>query len=386
MKTSPADMQIEPAHKSTVPAAMPQSAPTASVAADPAVSEVGRNDTSQWAILAALRFMLAVIVCCNHYYFVAPFERAMPLPLYLLRLMGGATAVVGFFLLSGYSISASIARDAKQYASRRVWRIYPVYLFCAFYALTPYFIAGGEFSLLDGSYIPWPSYATLLMSFLALPYLFTKGVAAVNVAWSLTCEIIYYAVAPLLNRLRMGMLAGVGGISLAVYAWLTHFKDPLDVHMLGGIVPLAMAWFWILAFGFYRYRSAKYAAVLFVALPLALYVMYPAELFGHITILLVALGIVVAPSIKLSAAAMRIANFLGDISYPLYLSHLTTLWSMYLIWPHWMQTHSSLYLIAALAVAVVITIGFDYPMRRIAKIRIKNAERREAHKYPPVTT
>lgn len=338
-------------------------------------SRVGKDDGDQWAVLAGMRFVLAIIVACAHTIYVLGVGDTLPRPLMFLKHLGAAEAVVGFFLISGYSISASIARDRVNYAARRVWRIWPVYFCCALYGLAPFFIAHGEFGLMDGTFVEWPIFSLLFMTMIGLPFLFTQAYFMMAVSWSLVCEFVYYAAAPLLDRMTMRGLAIIGCLSLAVYAAITGLIRDLDHVRPGGIVPVSLAWLWILGFAFQRYRHHKYAAALMVALPLTFFVLPPVSPYGRVTLLLVGAGLIIAPSVSLSPVIARMLNFLGDVSYPLYLSHISTMCALYLIAPRWMAAHSSLYLLAALCVAVVITILIDYPTRRYASYRAKRKEK-----------
>ena len=76
-----------------------------------------------WSQLAALRFVLAAIVAVNHLG-----EYVSLGVLDWVRRMGAFEAILGFLLVSGYSIGASYQRAPEGFAWRRVRRIYPVYL------------------------------------------------------------------------------------------------------------------------------------------------------------------------------------------------------------------------------------------------------------------
>lgn len=77
-----------------------------------------------WAILAGLRFLLALIVVGVH---LARFANPNSLICRMAHL-GGFTAVIGFLVVSGISMAASVERRPQGFLGRRVLRIYPLYL------------------------------------------------------------------------------------------------------------------------------------------------------------------------------------------------------------------------------------------------------------------
>src|ERR1700677_387813 len=78
-----------------------------------------------WAALAATRFLLSLIVLFGHLGGIGVGgEITKGFTNY-----GELAAVVGFFIISGFSIGNSISQRPKRYIIRRIWRIWPTYLF-----------------------------------------------------------------------------------------------------------------------------------------------------------------------------------------------------------------------------------------------------------------
>jgi peptidoglycan/LPS O-acetylase OafA/YrhL len=106
--------------------------------------------SAQWSVLAGLRFILAVCVLITHSGIVAPGNI-----LWLLVGQTGYPAVFGFFMVSGYSVAASIVARPQGYFKRRVSRIYPAYLFAIIFACLivvpgPLHLPEGQILFLDG--------------------------------------------------------------------------------------------------------------------------------------------------------------------------------------------------------------------------------------------
>ena len=84
-----------------------------------------------WDVLAATRFALAAIVMVAH----------LGVPLFSNRLvtavvnLGAFTAVLGFLVLSGFSIAHSYSQNKEGYFRRRMLRIYPLYALAIAYTV-----------------------------------------------------------------------------------------------------------------------------------------------------------------------------------------------------------------------------------------------------------
>ena len=81
-----------------------------------------------WGSLGWLRFGLAVIVACSHLRgFYAEYVTTWD-PARILGSFNGVAAVLGFLLVSGFSICHSLVQKPEGYVRRRFMRIYPLYL------------------------------------------------------------------------------------------------------------------------------------------------------------------------------------------------------------------------------------------------------------------
>ena len=88
---------------------------------------------AHWAALAGMRFFLSLIVYIGHLggtigktRFTNAWED-----------LGELAAVLAFFIISGFSIANSIEQRPRGYIVRRVWRIWPTYLFSFFCCTLP---------------------------------------------------------------------------------------------------------------------------------------------------------------------------------------------------------------------------------------------------------
>jgi len=146
-----------------------------------------------------------------------------------------------FFVISGLCIHRSISRTIREesfswqrYALARVTRIYPLFLVGLALAMVPW-LMGLEFAN-DGTpnSAPWPQLGATLLNL----QIFTATFPNFGPSWSITCEVVYYALWPLaLIQMRgqatraamsvlMGAMMGVSAIFLSGMALIGSRQAP----------------------------------------------------------------------------------------------------------------------------------------------------------------
>lgn len=324
-----------------------------------------RQDRSSWAILGVLRFFLALVVACNHYYFIAPFGKFLPTGIYIFRLLGGWTAVISFFLVSGFSIAASCDRSIEGFYSRRFKRLAPVYFTCLIYSMIPWLFMNGVLRAFGGtSYkLPSPLFQSLLGAFVGVPMLIAPVWINFGVSWSLTCEIIYYALSPHLYKSKSIILCLIIVLSFIPWVIADDIRYPLAYTWLSAS---CLLWIWLAGFLFYRYRMTLIGKLAIALTGFTAIIIHPA-IAEHLAPLCMGITVFVlcwADKIKLPGNIIRFGDSLGDISYPLYLSHLTTYFLLYRLFPNWLPSHSVIYVSAAIVIAIGMHNCVEIPIRR----------------------
>ncbi|MGO4360844.1 acyltransferase family protein [Terrabacter sp. RAF57] len=173
---------------------------------------MGTESSAHLRSLTSLRFIAAALVVLFH---LASYIPNFPL---LGRLMGaGYVGVTFFFVLSGFVLtySSDVKANATRFYRRRLARIYPVHLLFIVVAMLP-FSAPPKWSALPTNVLllqAWSPDDAVVRSFS-------------GVSWSLSCELFFYAVFPLivgsLWRVRRPFLtsaavvASAGAIGVAV--------------------------------------------------------------------------------------------------------------------------------------------------------------------------
>jgi peptidoglycan/LPS O-acetylase OafA/YrhL len=333
---------------------------------------------SKWALLGGMRFFLASIVAATHLHNVFGSRTS--------EFIGSAAfeAIIGFLAISGFSIANSYHRDPMGYLKRRAERILPVYWACIALAL-------GALFLLNE---PMPRPITLVWNLLFLNGAMTP-VSVVGPSWTLSVEVWLYALAPLFNRLSFLVLRLITYGSLlffAAYSFLRSAKHlPYYAGTIDAIGLFALAYAWICGWNLAGYRDAKrtvartdlwIAMIATVAVRVgvqaasALHRHSPSDLAHALPEDAWSLAILVLAGLCLQAGDLNIPQrtqnvlrYLGDISYPLYLSHITVFQLIKQFQP---ETVPLVAYLVSLLVSVAILFVFDrYTInreRRAAKL------------------
>lgn len=168
--------------------------------------------------MEGLRGFAVFLVFLTHYCsLTAPWTRPLPALAAFMETIHtiGNAGVDLFFVLSGYLIYGTlIARPQRwlPFMRRRVARIYPA--FCVVFAvyLLLSLLMPGESRIPAGS---WPAVAYVLQNFLLLPGLFDIT-PIITVAWSLSYEMFYYLVLPLVV-VAFGLRARSAAVRVAFF-------------------------------------------------------------------------------------------------------------------------------------------------------------------------
>jgi peptidoglycan/LPS O-acetylase OafA/YrhL len=256
-----------------------------------------------WALLGGVRFVLALIVATQHFgWFVRPAGMHAD--------VGALAAVVGFLIVSGYSIAASYAHEPSGFYWRRFIRIYPLYLAALLLTalVVPSSAPGRTFPA--PSPADWAANTFMLQGFTALP------IDANPVVWSLSLEVFCYVLAPWLLRAETWVLWLIVGVSAAGSAlaplWGVYYTGMRD-----GLAWALLLWAWLLGVLIWRSpRAGRVAAVLAAALMLSHVLLWHTPPFSPLIAAAVALLVARPPRVPPWCA------WLGDVSYPFYLFHV----------------------------------------------------------------
>ena len=310
-------------------------------------------NSALWPTLGFVRFLLALIVAGGH---LAWFTEKGDL-VAELKQFSPLVAVMSFLFLSGYSIAASYERDNAQFYFRRALRILPLYVpVVVASACLPIFYPGGVLGLEAPSY-----YQTVLNLCFAQGFIF-PSIDSNPVVWTLSLEVFFYLVAPLLARASNRTLLVLSCVSALAYINVGSFMFVHHPSAMWGLNALLLGWAWILGFWVYRARgnSASIAlAIGFVAVSLQHTGIQKWWIF---TWALPFAALIFSERITLRPAARKSFLFLGDVSYPLYLVHFP----LYaLLGALDFPKVGALFIMCALLAATILDLAYDKPAKRL---------------------
>jgi peptidoglycan/LPS O-acetylase OafA/YrhL len=279
-----------------------------------------QSTNSEWTVLAGLRFLLALLVVMTHSEVVAPGS--------IVDIMLGHTgypAVFGFLMISGYSIAHSIKKSPDGYLIRRIKRIYPTYL-CAL-AFSTLVLVDGPLRLPFGQVLVAPSWHVFIGNLFMLQGILVPVIPVNGPLWSLSIEWWCYILAMLLIRFNNRISVAVMIASFcAMIVYSKHFGYVTASQYPLGWNVFLIAWAWLSGFVYNRDPS-KLNFMLMLMLPMLMFELYLPLQFGSMVIAGSACMILFAKHIEIrSATVSKALNFLGNVSYPLYLIHDPMMW------------------------------------------------------------
>jgi peptidoglycan/LPS O-acetylase OafA/YrhL len=282
-------------------------------------------------MLGTLRLVLALMVALSH------------VDVGVFGLNVGVMAVVTFYLISGYVMTGLVR---KHYASPRLvgrfyldraLRIYPHYTAVA--GLTLAWVAWTGFR---GRFIAaGPSALDLVQNFTIVPMNFfmcndALAFGLIPPSWSLGAEIQFYAVMPWL--LLAGLRVPVFALSLGVYVCAVFGvlnPDWFAYRLLPGVLFMFLAGSWLYDLQHDTARPGRgprlVVAAMLAAAGLAAALAAAGQLalaFNRETLLGLALGL---PALAALAPrpAHRVDDFLGNLSYGVFLNHFFVSWAVF---------------------------------------------------------
>jgi len=196
-----------------------------------------------------------------------------------------------------------------------------------------------------------------------LQTLFSTSPPIVGQIWSLSVEWWHYMIAPRLTSLSWKILVPwiivslytfAGGPVPAGWEWLINGRDEKGL--------LSLSWLWVSGFVYFKHRGTL-LGFLILTVP-AVYMLCTGHFMGK-SLFITIVVLLLAEVIPLSAALVPRLNFLGDLSFPLYLFHIPTMAFLLSFHPTskwlmpWLMVGSSL------LVSLAALYWVDYPCRRL---------------------
>lgn len=312
----------------------------------------------EWPILGGVRFFLAAVVMCSHLYSFSQHSWVRA-----VDQLCALTAVIGFLIISGYSIAHSVKREPHGYLGRRAVRILPLY----FLAVALSFAVGcvpGYSDWPNAVANPAPNIEGTLKALFFGQLFWASPLPNNRVVWTLAIEAVFYLAAPALLRLpRPAMLTCVIVSALAFV--LYERSGGLFYSRLGfGANIVLFAWAWIIGFWYFLGERTAMDRLALLAIPFATLALSDNVFLKPVwpfTLLVVLVAIIVGNKVALPTKGAHWLTRIGDISYPMYLINMPA----FLFLSGAAGIANSLLLTAlVLAMAWGLDVYFDGPLKR----------------------
>lgn len=280
--------------------------------------------------MGTLRLVLALLVLLSH------------ADLRIAQLNPGVTAVVGFYLISGY-VMAGLVRRHYGSAARMPWfyldrvlRLAPQYLLYAGLVLAWYLWTRTPTAFLRHA----PGAADIAGNLLVVPlnfYMFNgaDGFTLIPPAWSLGAELQFYLLVPVIWLWpRVGLVLMAGSLGVHMLAWLGRLNtDWFGYRLLPGIL-------WVFGAGMLMFhwhrdhpRRAAWLAACAPVLALGAYVWLRsrglhAAPYHQEVLIGWGLGIPLVHWLARRRTG-RMDVWAGDLSYGVFLNHFFLIWLLF---------------------------------------------------------
>ena len=332
--------------------------------ASPASGHGASLQPLRWPILGGVRFLLALVVAATHLGQKMGFSTLTT----QLSSFSAIAAVLGFLIISGYSIAASYDKARVGFYRRRLLRIWPLYILAILFGCAVMWDSGAS-----TGFHGMPPTGRIVANLFFLQGWTAYSILSNAVVWTLSVEVFCYLLTPVLARLSPVLVMTIAGFSAMLYcAYPAMVENPRPYHLLlRGQAAALLMWCWLL--GFIAYRSRNHAVAAWVIFGksggfgslIDLATVNPADL-GHrwaITIGVVILGIACTEKLRGPRWLAAFGTLLGDASYPLYLFHMP----LYFVLPRIMRAPLSSAVILGLTVLLAVALDrfYDHPVKRL---------------------
>jgi peptidoglycan/LPS O-acetylase OafA/YrhL len=361
--------------------------------------------------MGLIRLLLALSVVIDH-----------STPIFGLRMVGGAVAVKAFYIISGFYMSLILnekytgRNSYKLFITNRFLRLYPVYwavlILTLLAALAAFILTHHAQAGALQPYIDYLRHSTLPLStsvFLFITNLIFFGqdlvlflgihtgqgtlfftpdfsqttpplhsFMLVPQAWTIAVELLFYLIAPFLVRKKVGLilLLIVASIALRLLAYshgLNH--DPWTYRFF----PFELAFFLLgnLSYRIYRrLRQTNYLqragrrAYVPIGLVMLVTLVYQWISLPYKNVFYYALVFVLVPFIFLKTKSLRRDGAIGELSYPVYISHILVISLIVLVFPKSPQLGLEA-AVLTIFLSIVLNILVALPVERIRQRRVR---------------
>lgn len=308
-----------------------------------------------WPLLGGIRFFLAFIVLTEHLSWFLQND-----PILKFSKFSPLVAVIGFLVVSGFSIAASFESDQNRFYFRRMLRIIPIYILSIFFSeFVSYFNYQNEVLKTSGHFKA--DYKEILGNLFFMQGFFTHSLESNPIVWTLSIEIFFYFLAPYIQAKSKWILLVIV-LSALLFITQRYLGFFYYSQMLYGLGVAYLGWAWLIGYWYYHHRGftgAIYFLSSLVILSVTLNGFFVAD-FWTITWIITCTALGFGHCFNFPFLFSGLLKTLGDISYPLYLLHIPV---FKLINNLTVLQNGFYYLIVIIIVSFLVDKFFDRPIK-----------------------
>ena len=212
-----------------------------------------------WPLLGGIRFFLAFIVLTEHLGWFVTND-----PLLKIAKFSPLVAVLGFLVISGFSIAASFEADKQGFYFRRGLRILPIYILCILFSelVTLFTNENANFNSMDGGGI---DLYLVIGNLFFLQGFFMQSLESNPIVWTLSIEVFFYILAPYLQAKNKWILLLII-FSALLFVAQRYLGFIYYSQMLYGLGVVVLGWAWLVGYWYYHHREYSGAIYFLISL------------------------------------------------------------------------------------------------------------------------
>jgi peptidoglycan/LPS O-acetylase OafA/YrhL len=186
------------------------------------------------------------------------------------------------------------------------------------------------------------------------------------VVWTISIEVFFYTLAPWLKKLKPVVILGFIIFSAASFILWRYIGSAQVWQLKYGLPMLLLAWSWLAGYWIYI-KNTDCSAILLICsigfFALAFHNVYLPYLWP-ITFLIPIIALAFSGNIYLSQTTTKLFDWMGDISYPIYLFHIP-IFSLLFVFSESNKWY--IYIICMIAITAIIDALLDKPLKKFLK-------------------
>ncbi len=324
------------------------------------------------------------------------------------NIINGIAAVQCFYMFSGFYMFMILSEkyiSTKKFYKSRFLRIYPIYFFIAIPTLLFIYLSGNFQDIWNSADIFTKIFITLsniciytqdIVMFLAVDpqngslYFTTRfsqepiplyKLLIIPQAWTLGVELTFYILAPFLVKRKTATLfiILILSIIIRIYALkIGYYRDPWNYRFF----PFELSLFLCGAISYriyYKIRIKKFMdyispiITLLLIIAILIFQFIPLELVKKLFIYYIITAISI-PFIFHSSRNSKIDRAIGELSYPIYIIHISIIWILYYFFNSYMEILNKKQLLCV--PVIILSILFSILINKYIQRPIDNMRRR----------